>query len=141
MKSLGSNSTTAVDGVLIVLVTLWMQECHIDLTEEAVKSAKSVSPGMFNSFTDFSLGRVLMDHSDMYKRFHSWVTENPQVKAILKMVSPHLTMGNPQGVRFNGYFHSDIGAALKKSDWWKDHKDEIDKIRRDTKKVGQVMES
>ena len=132
MKSLGSNSTGAREGIGIAVCTTFL-EFHFDMNE-IERIAESVGTGGFLSFIDSDLGTVILNHSDICDRFLKYLADNRDVKHIWSLSNSEPKRG------FIAHVDSTFGAYLKTTQWWRDNLKEIEKMRRKVKIVQKVME-
>ena len=134
MKSLGSGSIGAKEGIGIAVCTVFL-ELQFDI-KEVEKIAESVGTSGFLDFHDAEMGRVIIENSDICDRFTKYLTDNPHINYIWLLSNP-----NPDPKRgFGGHIETTLGGYVKTTKWWRDNLKEIEKMRRKVKIVQKVME-
>lgn len=130
------NSCEGGDAVIVAVISLWRRDRLPDkaaLEAFAVSAAPSVP--VFESFLDGKVGIQLIEHSTLEQEFLDWLRDRPDVSGILGYAS------TKPGLSFRWAMKADLGAALKKSPWWKANSKEIEANRRRLKKVREIQES
>lgn len=132
MKSIGAQSTSGHEAISIAIIMCWMEEAQIFKNVEEL--AEKAGAHAFTSFHDWSVGYVVYSQTDLWQQFSKYMTDNPRVHAIWK-----LSLAGESS--FKESIATDLGIALKKSEWWTKNIAEMERAKRNLKKVRKVMES
>jgi hypothetical protein len=132
MKSIGAQSTGGPEAICIAVIMGWMEEVQIfqDIEELAEKAGAHA----FTSYHDWAVGQIIYKQKEYWQIFSKYLADNLRVAAIFK-----LSHGNERD--FKDCLATDLGIALKKSGWWARNLAEMDRTKRNIKKVRKVMES
>lgn len=111
---------------------IWLVEFGI--FQEVEKLADEVGAHNFTNFHDTIVGKTLIHSADFWGRFSKFLVSNKYVAAIW-------TKSGCDRIFFENNLATSLGIRLKQTKWWSDHLDEMEKAKRQLKKVRKVMES
>ncbi len=135
MKSLHASSTGSLEGISIAVIQVWT-ETVFDVEAKVVQVADHAGVGIFQSLHDQDVGRSLLNQTSLFwDHFSSWLDNNPDLKSVFQKGKAQDESG------FKMIIGVDLGAALKKSQWWKRNVKEILAAKRRHKIARDVMES
>jgi hypothetical protein len=153
--SLGSKSTSGLDGVSAVLLGSWYQEVDVHTVLE--KIVTNLAPEVWPSLIDTDIGGMLISHYPFLQEFQKWIHSNP-IGLFMESLGYKCDFSNPTNTSPSGkitftYGYGtwnnriynrmliDLANIVKRSHWFKHNRPLVEEALKKRRIVAKVMDT